>query len=225
MKVTGSVVNNEVRAGAGKGAAYWVPPSGTSLIFGADGLWGEWVWRSVGRQGPGSQGWLRLPFRKTVKWVGCPPSFLSDQLVALSLQVVVSLLSSSSPQRVRWMVTVQTSGPGPGAPPGLGGSRPQGTRPDPSTPCVFSRAQPPLLKSRSRTVEGYVPSLASQQVLAYLGCVALGPKVTGVSRGIREDPCGGAYEQPLRGHRERISHRPGAERILSISLVWAFCLF
>lgn len=43
MKVTESVVNNEVRAGAGKGAASWEAPSGTSLIFWAEGLWGEWA--------------------------------------------------------------------------------------------------------------------------------------------------------------------------------------
>lgn len=45
MKMAESVVNNEVRAEAGRGTASWVPTPphlGASLIFWAEGLWGGW---------------------------------------------------------------------------------------------------------------------------------------------------------------------------------------
>lgn len=41
MTMAENVVTNEVRAGTGKGTAYWVPSSGASVIGGAEDLWGE----------------------------------------------------------------------------------------------------------------------------------------------------------------------------------------
>lgn len=78
-----------------------------------------------------ASGWLSLPVHKMGTLSRIPSGVLSgsDQLLAFFLQVIVNLLSSPSPQRVRWMFTVLTHlVQGLGALPGLGGSRPQETQ-------------------------------------------------------------------------------------------------
>lgn len=88
-----------------------VPLPGTSWIFQAERLWGEWVWCSVERQEKLRHWLTQFPHpKKWVAWVGYPLGFsraLTSSL-ALFLQVVIRLLSSSSPQRVRWTVNVLT---------------------------------------------------------------------------------------------------------------------
>ena len=88
-----------------------VPLPGASWIFQAERLWGEWVWCLVGRQDKLCHWLTQFPHpKKWVDWVGYPlgSSWALTSSLALSLQVVIRLLSSSSPQRVRWTVNVLT---------------------------------------------------------------------------------------------------------------------
>ena len=107
-----------------------VPPPGASWIFQAERLWGKRVWCSVGRQDKVRHWLTQFPHpKKWVRWVGYPlaSSWVLTSSLALFLQVVIRLLSSSSPQRVRWTVNMLThvvwgeqasgdSGPDPGKP-------------------------------------------------------------------------------------------------------------
>lgn len=93
------------------------------------------------------------PSIKGEYWVGSRlGSFLAlTSSLALFLQVVVSLLSSSSPQRVRWMIIVLTYlVQGPGVPSRPGREQASGVSGPGPAGHVFRVAQPPLLFNGSR---------------------------------------------------------------------------
>ena len=127
MEVMENVVSNEVRPGVGKrdGA-----PSRCLLDLPGREALGRAGVVLVGRQDKLCHWLTQFPHpKKWVHWVGYPlgSSRALNTSLALFLQVVIRLLSSSSPQRVRWTVNVLThvvrgeqasgdSGPDPGKP-------------------------------------------------------------------------------------------------------------
>lgn len=157
----------------------------------------------VGRQGPGGQGWLRLPICKPVTRVGSPRSCLADRLrgsvSAGGRQPPVQLITAAG-EMDGHRVNIWSGSPGPvqaweGAGPG--------SSPSPWLPCVFSGAQPRLLCSRSRTVEGSRPcesAGSSRYWLCGLGQNTYSFWAQGhvCEQWHQRIPCGGAHEQPLR---------------------------
>lgn len=159
-----------------------------------------------------------------------PLGYFVALTLALFLQVVINLLSSSSPQRVRWMVTTLTHlVQGPGAPPWPGREQAsENSGPDPGKPCYLE-----CTSVSPSTVWGYILSLSGQRILVHTGRVALckstklsGPRSYVCEQGRKKgSPPTGV---PVNSHQAdtwKTIHTGLAQGKFLINISFVFCFF